>query len=134
MPNTDSRLMREFVEEQAELNLMNYWNIGITQFVIPELYAEMKALYQITPSEIAPEWLLLGFDVSDEYLLSGLMNVACTPDEHELKAKWSTKLNNYHLFETLEDALSFSSLSNERVQEHSPFFVYGIYMIDNIKQ
>jgi hypothetical protein len=84
-----------------------------------------------TPSTRQAGWSFLGYDVSDRWLLSGLSNcgfVAAQDDTQALKQQWSQKLNAHHLFDKLEDAIEFKGLSNRRVVEHSPFFVFGIWL------
>jgi hypothetical protein len=120
--------MQTFMNEhQAELEGKRYWTIAIAQCVSPE---EAAAWYPIMPPEVAPEWILLGYDVSDYFLLSGLMNCGYIAEDGDLKGQWANKLNRYHLFEKMEDALVFARYTDERVKEHAPFFAYGIYLIE----
>ena len=81
------------------------------------------------PALRAETWSLLGYDVSDKWLLSGLSNCGFLPGENAqaLKEKWSDKLNDHHLFDTLDSAMEFRAVSDERAVEHSPFFVFGIW-------
>jgi hypothetical protein len=82
------------------------------------------------PAARSPEWQLLGFDVSDGGLLSGLSNCGYTPDEiHMLRPQWQPRLNARHLFDAVEDAFEFRQLTDARVPEHAPFFVFGLYLI-----
>jgi hypothetical protein len=74
-------------------------------------------------------WTCLGYDVSDWSMISGLTNCGYTPDEiSELNRKgWTKKLNENHLFSTIEAAHEFRRYTDLRVKEHAPFFVYGMY-------
>ena len=84
------------------------------------------------PSVIDKEWALTGYDVSDMFGLSGLLNCGFSPKNEnieKLKNKWSRHLNAHHLFNNLNKAVEFKNLSNERIKEHAPFFVYGIYKV-----
>jgi len=73
---------------------------------------------------------LIGFDVSDSSLLSGLMSCGYKPDrKSRLAQRWSPMLNRYHLFGRAQDAVEFARVTGERVPEHSPFFAYGIWII-----
>ncbi len=84
------------------------------------------------PAEIRPEWQLLGYDVADTAPFSGLTNCGYNEpasEVAELRARWEPELNDHHLFISLEAALEFRLVSNRRVPEHSPFFVYGLYLI-----
>jgi hypothetical protein len=86
------------------------------------LAAECAAL-ETSP---AKDWASLGFDVADEYLLSGLMNCGYDDEHPDAKARFASKLNKHHLFITKEDAEAFVGYSNDRVREHAPFFAYEI--------
>lgn len=82
----------------------------------------------------APEeaWPLLGYDVSDRWLLSGLSNCGFLPgveDVRALRAEWGPSLNEFHLFSRLDEAARFRDLSDARVTEHAPFFVYGLRLV-----
>jgi hypothetical protein len=79
----------------------------------------------------APSWNLMGYDISDLALLSGLSNCGYAPEHlRSLREDWGWRLNDFHLFRERSDALLFKELSNKRVPEHSPFFIYGLYLID----
>jgi hypothetical protein len=83
------------------------------------------------PPARSPDWPLLGFDVSDGGLLSGLSNCGYTPDEiRTLRAQWQSRLNAHHLFDAVENAFEFRKLTDARVPEHAPFFVFGLYSVD----
>jgi hypothetical protein len=87
-------------------------------------------IVDIVPPRVDPAWELLGYDVSDEYLLSGLSN--CGYDAaaiEQLRQTWGPHLNDHHLFTSMDLAADFVALSDERVPEHAPFFIYGIYAI-----
>jgi hypothetical protein len=95
----------------------NYWQAQVTY---------------TTPSTRQEGWSFLGYDVSDRWLLSGLSNCGFVPPEDDVQAlrqQWGNKLNAYHLFDELKHAIEFKGFSNRRVVEHSPFFVFGIWLI-----
>lgn len=63
-------------------------------------------------------------------LLSGLMNMGYTDLESKFtQQKYSSHLNNYHLFKENKVALEFASWCNTRDKGHGDFYVYGIYII-----
>jgi hypothetical protein len=71
---------------------------------------------------------LTGFDVADATLISGLLNCEYRESEIEgLRATWSSKLNDYHLFDNEADAEAFRLLCDVRVPEHAPFLVYQLW-------
>ena len=73
---------------------------------------------------------LLGYDVADYGLLSGLTNCGYSPEEAaSLAPAWAPLLNEWHLFGNLEDATAFAAVTAKRVPEHAPFFAYGIYQL-----
>ncbi len=74
----------------------------------------------------------LGYDVADEWQTSGLMNCGYLPEEIEELQKFAPKLNEHHLFAFVDDAISFKSVSDVRVPEHAPFYVYGLYKIKSL--
>lgn len=84
------------------------------------------------PSKISVNWVFLGYDVSDNWLLSGLSNCGFLPgsdDVHKLREQWGHKLNENHLFDKCEDAVAFKNFCDVRVEEHKPFFVFGLWAI-----
>jgi hypothetical protein len=71
---------------------------------------------------------LLGYDVADYFLVSGLTNCGYKPEEAaSLAPVWAPLLNRWHLFDNPEDAEAFAEVTSNRVSEHAPFYVYGIY-------
>ena len=83
------------------------------------------------PAARDPMWTLLGYDVGDGSLLSGLANCGYEPAEAEaLRARWAPYLNENHLFTDPARADEFRAISNQRVSAHAPFFVYGLYLIE----
>jgi hypothetical protein len=87
----------------------------------------------MTPSTISEDWKLLGFDVADAGFISGLSNCGYGEDEVTvLRATWASLLNQHHLFTDVKDALAFKLLTDARVPEHAPFFVYGLTLIARI--
>jgi hypothetical protein len=82
----------------------------------------------LSPNEPPKGWEFLGYDVADEYMLSGLVNCGYSEDEKiSLKKKWSNRLNEFGLLTILEDASEFREITDRRVPEHRPFFIYGLF-------
>jgi hypothetical protein len=88
-------------------------------------------IYLEQDPKIVPEGnTVLGFDVADEAMLSGLSNCGYTPQELEgLRPVWQSRMNDHGLLISVEDALEFMKLSDERVEEHAPFWVYKLYKL-----
>lgn len=79
------------------------------------------------------DWPLLGYDVADLGLTSGLMNSGYSSDDRAaLHARWAPLLNQFHLLTDREQATEFKTISDRRVPEHAPFFVYGLYRIEQV--
>jgi hypothetical protein len=73
---------------------------------------------------------LLGYDVADYGLLGGLTNCGYVLEEAaSLAPVWAPFLNEWHLFDNPEHATAFAAVTETRVPEHAPFFVYGIYQL-----
>lgn len=79
---------------------------------------------------VDPSWRLLGYDVADRGLFSGLTDCAYRADEWtRLAPAWAGRLNENHLFADLGDALAFCAESDRRVPEHAPFLVFELRAI-----
>lgn len=77
----------------------------------------------------ANEYRLLGYDVADENLLSGLSNCSYTESDITRSRKnFAAALNDHGLFSDFAVAQTFATWSDERVEEHAPFFVCGVYV------
>ncbi len=84
-----------------------------------------------SPSALDSRWEFLGYDVADDFLLSGLSGCGYSPDTDsaQLRQQWASHLNKYHLFCDLSHAKEFRNLSDARVPEHSPFFLYSLWTV-----
>ena len=83
------------------------------------------------PAEAGAEaYGLLGYDVADYYLMSGLANCGYSPEEAaSLGPACAPLLNEWHLFGNPADATAFAAVTAERVPEHAPFFAYRSYQL-----
>lgn len=87
---------------------------------------------EVLPSRCPSNWKFLGYDIADRDMISGLSNCGYTEDEKPLLQKiWMNKLNEYGLLNKKEDAMQFKNLSEQRVPDHKPFFVYGLFRDTN---
>jgi hypothetical protein len=67
------------------------------------------------PPTISQRWKLLGYDVADRSLLSGLSNCGYDGDEKPILTKtWSDKVNEVGLLRDLNDAMEFTDVTNRR--------------------
>lgn len=82
-----------------------------------------------TELKVQPGWEIVGFDVADG-TFSGLSNCGYDMDELSvLRPVWASRLNEHGLFSEIADALSYRRLTDERVPEHAPFYVFGIWIV-----
>ena len=85
------------------------------------------------PAVREPGWIFLGYDVADP-TISGLANCGYTEEElRTLSPVWGPRLNAHHLFDNLDHALAFRTLTNARVPEHAPFFVIGLWLVREVQ-
>ena len=69
----------------------------------------------------------LGYDVADASWISSLTNCGYSrKDKEELQQKWAARLNGFGLLKSYDDAAEFRNVSDARIQEHAPFWVFGI--------
>jgi hypothetical protein len=79
---------------------------------------------------VGTRWRFLGYDIADAGDISGLSNCGFEGRELErLRPTWAPRLNGHGLFSEISDAVSFRSATDQRVREHAPFQVYGIWMV-----
>ena len=114
-----------------------YWIIALSVFT--GLFTERDwahwtsvryPTWNTNPAERNPAWELLGYDVSDLDYLSGLSDCGYDPEEKlDLVPRFASHLNQWHLFTDHTKAFEFKQVSDERVREHAPFYVYGLYVI-----
>ncbi|MBK6848906.1 MAG: hypothetical protein IPG96_15695 [Proteobacteria bacterium] len=82
------------------------------------------------PERCSERWALIGYDVCDVWGLSGLSNCAYDSGHAaELRAAWAPRLNDRHLFVTLDDADAYRHVTDARVAEHAPFWVFGLWAV-----
>jgi len=128
--------LQQYLETAWRARTQPYWLIAVTlqhegaqRDSLLERYA---ATADIIPTLRDPAWALLGYDVSDEWLLSGLSNsgYGINESEHQtLRETYASSLNEHHLFASLQPAVDFRQFSDERVPGHAPFFVFGLWLI-----
>jgi len=111
--------------ERAEKALEEYLR-GVSPEGKPGPYPEPQEIAQ--PHVLDNGWEWLGCDVSDFFGTSGLAN-AGLPDMEALRPEWGPRLNRHHLFDDPRAARAFQALADERVSEHAPFFVMGLWRV-----
>lgn len=86
------------------------------------------------PSKIEKTWTLMGYDIANGFLLSGLSNCGYGQgDIAVIRKEWLKHINDRGLFNNVDVALRFRDQTNKRVNEHAPFFVFGVYDLSPTK-
>jgi hypothetical protein len=98
--------------------------VTFAEFASPNIYMTTE------PKSVPEGSICLGFDVADSGFWSGLSNCGYSEDEREkLRHEWQSKINDFGLLQTEQDALTFRDLTNNRVPDHAPFWVYRLYRL-----
>ncbi len=117
--------------QAISVNSQNALCVAFTLLVDDQTPLEKFDLADISPTEISHDWELLGYDVADAGLMSGLTNCAYTPtDAQQFMGLFVRHLNKYHLFTDFGVASVFAEMNDLRVTEQAPFYVYGVYRIN----
>ncbi len=117
--------MEASIDEFGVENLGEFWKVAITCVgdACDTLDWRPSDAKRTSPKS---EWEFLGYDVADGAFTSGLSNCGYLQGEEKYTGN---ELNEYHLFASAEAAFRFKDYSDQRVQEHKPFYVYGLYRI-----
>lgn len=83
----------------------------------------------VSPDGPMCDWRCLGFDAATEWLLSGVTGCGYDDDIAVWRGEWRHVLNDHHLFPDVATAIRFARLTDRRVPEHAPFFVFGIWQV-----
>lgn len=98
-----------------------------------DLESENRGLESISPDAVDDEWELLGYDVADYDLISGLCNGVVDSDEMaKLRHDWKHHLNEHHLFTEPQRAYQYIRVANTRYPSHTPYYVYALYGIEKV--
>jgi hypothetical protein len=85
------------------------------------------------PPTVPEGSVCLGFDVADAGFYSGLSNCGYSEAERaELRPKWKDKINDLGLLKSEQDAIEFRELSDVRVSEHAPFWVFRLSRLPDL--
>jgi len=136
------RLWESLDDMQHQINtywipsVQSYNMVAVSWFSTPDYSGPNEVWPNVAPLGKAPidlSWKLLGLDIGDGAMISGLSNCGYNAEEAEqLRLFWSNQLNDHHLFTNLHQANDFRAMTEQRVPEHAPFFVYGLYQVQPI--
>lgn len=88
------------------------------------------SLERTTPARPPEGSTLVGYDVADASWISGLTNCEYTQQQiGELAPVWGHRLNSFGLLATPEDAIAFRQVSDARIPEHAPFWIYALWLL-----
>jgi len=132
----DLATLQKYMDTAWSARTLPYWIIAVT---LQEDVCESEDLQEwyarasnIIPVLRDPALAFLGYDVSDQWLLSGLSNCGYGTNESKIQIfrdTYASSLNEHHLFDAIKPAVDFMHFSDERVRAHAPFFVFGIWLI-----
>lgn len=88
----------------------------------------------IEPNQVQSDWILLGYDVADYDLFSGLADGGLQDElRAKIKPEWVDNLNDYHLFTNPQAAFDYVEFANTRIPTHMPFYVYAVYLVQLVR-
>jgi hypothetical protein len=124
--------LREYLQQNRDAVQHPYQVIGITLLrnALTTREKELWALLAPTvPASLNKEWAFLGYDIADEIFISGLSDCGYEASELHLRNGWGPYLNDWHLFTEKDQAIKFKKMTDQRVPEHAPFYVYSLYSL-----
>ena len=113
-----------------------HWIIAVAQMAQDDdamgRWANNEAPTEVmTPSNIHERWDILGYDVANASLLSGLTNClssTCSGFSRWQK-RWSGRLNDHHLFFDLADAREYAKAITQILPTSGPFTPTGLWRV-----
>jgi hypothetical protein len=75
------------------------------------------------------DWVLLGWDIADGAVISGISNCGIEPEEwRPIRKRWVDEVNDNNLFSDYGAADECRKDIDRLVPEHAPFTVYGLWL------
>jgi len=99
-------------------------NTTVNEYPSPLIYSKPD------PADLPAGSAFLGYDIADAGFLSGLSNWIQCGGTRNTAAHWASRVNDFGLLQTEQDAFAFRDLSDARVLEHAPFWVYRLYRLE----
>jgi hypothetical protein len=130
--------LTEAVARAFRENPMRAWRTIAVTLILGDYCREddvpwSSRLPPASPVSRGENWEFLGYDVTDQWLLSALSNCGFREgldDIPRLRSEWSGRLNKFHLFSDLTDAILFKRYSDERLKaDHAPCFAIGLWIV-----
>lgn len=97
---------------------------------ISDPWVQSILLNGIHPPLPNSSWSRLGYDVADGGQVSALSNCSYeAPEMADARRRWQSSVNDSGLLADLDSAVAVRDLSNKRVAEHAPFYIYEVFRI-----
>jgi hypothetical protein len=91
--------------------------------------AEIVAITEGDEALSHDDWILLGWDIADQWLLSGIANCGKEAEEwRPIRKRWVDEVNEHNLFSDYGSADECRAEVDKLVPEHAPFRVYGLWL------
>lgn len=90
---------------------------------------------EVDPDKFSPmlcvdeDVIILGYDVADLWLLSGVMNICYAEEDRAAWPQFVSALNENHLFDDPGIAIEFAEVLDDEVTEHAPFVVLQVAVL-----
>jgi len=124
----------------AEL-LKPYWIIAITGLIedieVKLSKEEWPHFKSTNPKDIDDSWRIVGYDINTregECCLTGALHEGSETYIKSQQQRWGQYLNEYHLFNDINNAIEFRNVQNGKTPSDAPHFVYGIWLIKDIER
>jgi hypothetical protein len=134
----DLSALRSELTQAFQAKPLRAWRIIAITLLSQGMTQNDKTLWESrlpvpNPTWRGQDWTFLGYDVADQWMLSALSNCGFRSgldDPPTLRAEWGPRLNEFHLFSDVNDALKFKRFSDQRLREdHAPVFVFGLWIV-----
>jgi len=134
----DLATLQSAVTKKHQERSMRAWRMIAITLLLGHYSQEAKVPWESRLSPVHPDqrggnWEFVGYDVADQWMLSALSNCGFLPgldDVQHLRAEWGPRLNAFHLFQNIHDAILFKHFSDQRLRDdHAPCFVYGLWFV-----
>lgn len=119
--------LREYLNRMWADSWKPCWLVSVIEVLEEDDIEDQESFDPITPSEVDATWQLLGYDVADYELITGLFEGEI---DQNLSLEWGKYLNEYHLFTEPQKAFEYISAANKRYPSHMPYGVYALYLVD----
>lgn len=134
------QLENYLTEHNAEL-IKPYWIISITGLLEDLEHKspreEWPRFEPTKPGNREEAWRLIGYDINSRYNECCLTGTCFEGNEEHIRSlrnQWGPHLNEYHLFTDIKQAIEFRDLQNCEHPNEAPHFVYGIWLIKDVKR